>query len=286
MFFKRIHEAYKNLSNTQKKIAEFLLSNYSKCAFLSIKEFSDLIDVSPASIYRFSCKLGYSGYPKFQKAVQYELQKELKPMKELVSSIEDPNNEKNVLKNMYSEYTYKNFALVIDKIVKARMIYIFGLRSSFCTAYYFHFMLKQFMDNIVLLTLGCGAVYDKLQKMNEKDLIFLISFPPYAKETIEKLGYAKEKKTCIVGVTDSKTSPLALNADIPIIAKQSSETYSFVSVMTILNAIVIAVGKKNKNKTIQLLKENQKYLTKNGVYYNIQKEEIKIQKNINYKNNR
>jgi hypothetical protein len=56
--------------------------------------------------------------------------------------------------------------------------------------------------------------------------------------------------------------------------------------MTILNAIVIAVGKKNKNKTIQLLKENQKYLTKNGVYYNIQKEEIKIQKNINYKNNR
>jgi len=282
MFFKKIREKYNNLSNTQKIIANSLLNDYSKCAFSSIKEFSDLLNVSSASIYRFSCKLGYKGYPEFQKAVQYELQKELKPMKALTNSIEDPNNEINilkaavdmninVLKNMYNEFTYQNFALVNDKIVRARKIYIFGLRSTFCTAYYFYFMLKQFMDNITLLTLGYGDVYDNLRKINEKDLIFFISFPPYTKEIIELLGYAKEKKTCTVGVTDSKVSPLALNADIPIIAKQGSKTYSFVSVMTILNAIVIAVGKKNKNKTIQLLKENQKYLTEKRVYYNINK---------------
>lgn len=278
MIFKKIQENYDSLSKTNKKIADYILNNYSDFAFLTLNELSEKLDISPASIYRFATKMGCDGFPELKNFIQEQIKKELIPMKELKDSIED-NPKKNdilyetinanvkTLKRLYSQDINSKFDKIVDKMNKANKIYIFALRSTFTTAYYFHFMLKQFMDNVILLELNHGDIYDDVKKLNGKDLYFTLSFSPYTQKSVEMLEFANSRGAYTIALSDSLSSPLLSRADMPVNIELGSRSYSFVSVLTFLNAVVVALGKEDKENTLKKLKYNEKYLLEQGVYF-------------------
>ncbi|MBN2827575.1 MAG: MurR/RpiR family transcriptional regulator [Tissierellales bacterium] len=277
MIFEIIKERYSNLSKSHKKIADYLFDNFSEAAFFSINELANKVGVSPSSIFRFSCEIGLEGYPDLQKALQIKLQSDLKPMSQLTYSISNSKAESvlkgtiednlHVLHEMYSCNLEEDFEVFTDRILKAKKIFILGLRSSFCAAYYLNFMLAQILDNTTLLELGTGDIFDRVKLISEEDVLVTISYAPYTKETVEILEYAKERNAYTIGITDFFSSPTALRSELTFIAKHSSSTYSFTYVFTLFNAIIISVGKRQRSESLQKLEKNRINLIEKGVYY-------------------
>ena len=65
-----IQVKFPKLSKGQKLIAEYILKNYDKAAFMTAAKLGNNVGVSESTVVRFATELGFSGYPKLQKALQ------------------------------------------------------------------------------------------------------------------------------------------------------------------------------------------------------------------------
>ena len=65
-----IQSQYTRLSKGQKLIAQYILNNYDKVAFMTACKLGETVGVSESTVVRFANALGYSGYPKLQAALQ------------------------------------------------------------------------------------------------------------------------------------------------------------------------------------------------------------------------
>ena len=67
---KIIQIKFPKLSKGQKLIAEYILKNYDKAAFMTAAKLGVSVGVSESTVVRFAIELGFSGYPKLQKSLQ------------------------------------------------------------------------------------------------------------------------------------------------------------------------------------------------------------------------
>lgn len=74
--FTQIRTKYNILSGTQKKIADFVLSNADKVILYSISELAQQCDTSETTIMRFLRKLGFNSYQVFRVKMAQELSNE------------------------------------------------------------------------------------------------------------------------------------------------------------------------------------------------------------------
>ena len=63
-----INAAYKTMSKGQKQIAQYILNNYDKAAFMTASKLGGIVGVSESTVVRFAFELGYDGYPAMRKA--------------------------------------------------------------------------------------------------------------------------------------------------------------------------------------------------------------------------
>lgn len=64
-----IQSKYAKLSKGQKLIAEFILKQYDKAAFMTASKLGASVGVSESTVVRFANELGYEGYPELQKSL-------------------------------------------------------------------------------------------------------------------------------------------------------------------------------------------------------------------------
>ena len=59
-----------SFSRGQKRIADYILMNYDKAAFMTAGHLGRKAQVSESTVVRFASQLGYDGYPNMQRALQ------------------------------------------------------------------------------------------------------------------------------------------------------------------------------------------------------------------------
>ena len=59
-----------SFSKGQKRIANYILQDYDKAAFMTASKLGKLVGVSESTVVRFASELGYDGYPSMQRALQ------------------------------------------------------------------------------------------------------------------------------------------------------------------------------------------------------------------------
>src|SRR5690606_6020598 len=155
------------------------------------------------------------------------------------------------IENILKEIDFNVLQEALDVTLKAKHVYVLGLRSSSFLAGYLGFYLNFLLDNVKIVISGPNDVFEQLFKANEQDIVIGISYPRYSKRTVEALSYAKEKGCKILTITDSLTAPATQYADYTLIA--SSNMFSFVdslvAPMSLINAFIVALGTK-KGKQI------------------------------------
>jgi DNA-binding MurR/RpiR family transcriptional regulator len=255
-----IQVKFPRLSKGQKLIAEYILKHYDKAAFMTAAKLGTSVGVSESTVVRFANELGFSGYPKLQKSLQELIKNKLTTVQRIELSnefITQENALKGVLKAdmeniraTLEKINHQTFEDVVNSLFKAKTIYIIGLRSSTALAEFLGFYLNLILDNVKVVSYGISDIFEQMINVCEEDVVIGIGFPRYATRTIEALAFAKSRNSNVVAITDSLLSPLASKADYTLIAQSNMASFvdSLVAPLSVMNALIIAVGLREKEK--------------------------------------
>ncbi|NIK11375.1 MurR/RpiR family transcriptional regulator [Alkalibacillus almallahensis] len=262
-----IQSKLQNMSKSQREIARYVMSHMNSVPFLTVGELAKQVGVGEATVYRFATYLGYSGYPEFQKALQEAMKKQLTTVEQLRISEDMYDQESQATMEMFEEEVERiremsqqlnmdDFQKVVDKIVGAKRIFIVANRSAVALGSFLEFYFDVMLENAELIRNPHG-ISEKLFRIDEDDVVIGLSFSRYTRSTVEALSFAHDRGTQVVSITDNQLSPLVPYSDIALYARSdmSSLIDSFVAPLSLINALITAVGHEKSTEIQQHLEE-------------------------------
>ena len=274
-----IKNKFHHLSKGQKLIADYIIVNYDKAAFMTASKLGNLVGVSESTVVRFANTMGYDGYPSLQSDLQELIKSNLTTVQRMSMSEEDYTTKDTVVKKILKtdmenikdtvdELDYEEFEEVIECILKAKRVYILGLRSSNTLAAYLGFYLSLILDDVTVVSLGISDIFEQLIRVSEDDLVIGISYPRYSKRTLDALRYVKEQECKIVGITDSSASPIVELSDFTLFAKSNMVSFvdSLVAPMSLINGLIVSIGMRLKNEATESFEELEHIWEEYNIY--------------------
>lgn len=273
-----IQTQYTRLSKGQKLIAQYILNNYDKVAFMTACKLGETVGVSESTVVRFANALGYSGYPKLQVALQELIKNKLTTVQrvEMANDYSDENTILNKIlkgdidniRETLEEIDGEAFQEAVSRLLKARKIYILGMRTSFVVAQYLGFYLGIILDNVHTVRMDMGDAFEQIVRIGEDDVVIAFSFPRYSKKSFQLVKYAKEKGAKVISITDSLFAPIASVSDNTLIVKSNMASFvdSLVPAMSVANALAVAVGMKEKEDIKEHFDDLEQMWDKYGMF--------------------
>ncbi len=273
----RIEASLSEMSKGQKRIADFIMKNYDKAAYMTALRLGDSVGVSESTVVRFAMDLGYSGYPQLQKALQDMVRNRLTTLQrmEMTSDMSrsmvlrtvlraDMSNLRQTIESIDAE----EFEQVVDLVYNSRRVYVLGARSSAPLAQFMGYYLNFLLDNVQIVTSGINDIMEQLVHIESDDVLIGISFPRYSKRTIEGVRFAKEKGAKIIAITDSGASPLNEYASHVLVAHSNIASFvdSLVAPFSIANAFIVAIGLQKRQEASENFMELERIWDQYSVY--------------------
>ncbi len=259
----RISKVYHTFSKGHKKIANAVLNDYDKVAYMTAYRLGKHVGVSESTVVRFASVLGYEGYSDFQHAIQELVRTKLTP-NQRIEITKQRIGKGDILENvMHSDidkikYTLDNidrdaFYKSVDAILSAKSIYIIGARSSEPVARILQYNLSLIFDNVKFINATSTAeVFEQMFSINSYDVLIAFSFPRYSSKVVNAVKFAQSKDATTVAVTDSIISPLVQYAAYTLLAQSDMASFmdSLVAPISIINAIIVEItGRREKKIT-------------------------------------
>ena len=274
-----IESRFDGFSKGQKNIARYILEHYEKAAYMTAAKLGVLVNVSESTVVRFANELGFDGYPAMQTALRELVRTNLTSFQRVEVS-DSIIGDRDVLEQVLLSDAEKirrtldaidrhAFNEAVDKIINAKRIYIIGVRSSATLAVSLHYNLQMVFDNLTLVQTTSGnEMFEQIMRIGEGDVMIAISFPRYSKRIIKAVEFAKKSGADVVALTDRETSPIAREADQLLTANSDMASFmdSLVAPLSIINAIVVAVGKKKREELTARLKKLEEIWDEYDVY--------------------
>lgn len=268
-----------DFSKGQRLIASFILSHFDRAAYMTAYRLGEEVGVSESTVVRFANELGLDGYPRLQREIRESVRKRLNSVQriavsndllrdtELVSSVlsSDMENIRYTMENLDREA----FDRAASSILEARNIYIIGMRSSACLAEFLNHYLSLVFDNVRLVRTTSGSeIFEKLVGLDSRDVMIAVSFPRYSARMINAVDFAAESGARVIALTDSKMSPIAKNAYATLEARSDMVSFvdSFVAPLSVINALIAAVGMKRQDEITKVLSKLETVWDRYHVY--------------------
>jgi len=250
-----------NFSKGQRLIARYITESYDKAAFMTASRLGKTVGVSESTVVRFAVGLGFDGYPSLQKAMQEMVVNRLTSVQR-IEVTKDRIGDQDVLSMVLQAdmdrlrqtgetVDRKEFRASVDAILNARRVYILGVRSTAVLAnflgYYLNYM---FRDVHVVTASGMSEMFEQIVGVGPGDAVIAYSFPRYSTTTVKGVQYCRSTGATVVGLTDSRVSPLGQNCDHVLVAKGDmvSLVDSLVAPMSVTNALIVAIAAQKEKE--------------------------------------
>ncbi len=252
------------LSKGHKRIAEYILANYEKCAFLTAAKLGEAVGVSESTVVRFPAALGFSGYPEFQRALEDILQEKIHSFERIdVLNSQMPTNM--VMNNVMSmdagkiEYTLKTldteaFDMAVEDIMAAESVYIIGARSCEPLAEFLGYYLRMIKKNVQVVKTGnANELFEQMMYIGRGDVAIGISFPRYSMRTLKAMEFANNRQARVISITDSIHSPMNMYSSCNLFARSdmASIVDSLVAPMSLINAMIVSLCLRNSEQVVE-----------------------------------
>lgn len=277
----RINECYGSLSKGQKILATYITDNYDKAVFLTAAKMGQVVGVSESTVVRFATHLGYKGYPEFQKALEEMVRNKLNSIQRMevtygrisqshiLETVLQSDQEK--IKDTLEHIDEHAFELAVDTIIKAKHIYIVGIRSCAPLAAFMAFYFNLMVENVTLLqTNNSSELFEQMVRISKDDVIIGISFPRYSMRTLKAMEFANNRNAKVITLTDSVHSPMNLYSSCNLIARSdmASIVDSLVAPLSVINALIVALCMKKQGEVAKTLETLEDIWNEYQVYEN------------------
>ena len=256
-----IHNQMASFSKGQRRIAQYIESSYDKAAFMTASRLGKMVSVSESTVVRFAVELGFDGYPSMQKALQEMVRNKLTSVQRIEVTndrLGDQDVVSMVLQADWESIRMTSEALdrrvldqAVEAILRAKNIYIVGVRSSAVIATFMSFYFRNIFDNVHLVSSSATSeMIEQMLHVSQGDVVIGISLPRYSSRTVQLMEFARDSGAEVVAITDSLEAPAAKRADHTLLAKSDmvSVVDSLVAPMSLVNALIVAIGQKKKGE--------------------------------------
>ena len=221
-----IHSRYNSFTNTEKKVADYVLENIKNVIYMSITDLAEACNVGESSVFRFCKTLKLRGYQEFKIALAHNtsLENEMPQLSNKVTmkdTIDELSSKMltatvGALTETHNLINTNDVSKAVDMIIKGERIHFFGVGSSLITALEAK---NKFMriTNKTECTIDSHLQIMSASLMTEEEVAVLISYSGSTKDTIEVAKAAKERGAKIITITRFSKSPLTNYADITLL---------------------------------------------------------------------
>ena len=275
----RIRNLYPTFSKGQKKIANAILNDYDKAAYLTAAKLGVHVGVSESTVVRFANELGFEGYSEFQRAVQELVRTKLTPNQRIEVTKKRMGSGdvlENVMESDISKIRYTlerinrdDFFRAVESILKAKNIYVMGARSAEPLALVLKYNLSLIFDNVRFITpTSTAEVFEQMFSISSDDVLIAFSFPRYSSKMVSAVKYAKQNNANVIVFTDSKISPIADFADSLLTAQSDMASFmdSLVAPISIINAIIVEITNRREKEITERFDQLEKVWDEYQVY--------------------
>ena len=278
-FLSILQEKEPTFSKGQKRIARYITDSYDKAAFMTANRLGKTVGVSESTVVRFAVDLGFDGYPSMQKAMREMVLNRLTSVQrievannrlgdqDVVSMVLHADMEK--LRQTSETISREEFNTAVDAILKAKRVYILGVRSVAPLANFLGHYLNYMFNNVhVISGFSAGEMFEKIVSVNSEDVIIAFSFPRYSASTTKGARYCRSAGATVIGITDSKESPLGQCSDHVLVAKSDmvSLVDSLVAPLSLVNALIVAIAAKREKELSQTFANLERIWDEYDVY--------------------
>ena len=268
-----------DFSKGQRLIGQFIIDHYDKAAFMTASKLGNTVGVSESTVVRFASEIGYEGYPQLQRALQEMIRNRLTSVQrmevtndqmgttDILSKVLNMDVEK--IRRTLEETSHEEFNGAVDDIIAAKTIYIMGVRSSSALAVFLSTYFHYIFDNVVMIeTSSTSELFEQILRIGKGDVFIAMSFPRYSQKTVHAARYCHDRGAKVIAITDSRLSPIAENAHRLLLARSDMASFvdSLVAPLSIINALIVAIGLKKKDEVANTFERLEKIWDEYNVY--------------------
>jgi DNA-binding MurR/RpiR family transcriptional regulator len=161
------------------------------------------------------------------------------------------------------------FKHIIQHIRNADNIFCLGMGISHYLAQMMAYLLKLYMKKAFALSSDSPSFPEQIVLMEKKDLLFVFSFPPYSRQTVEAAKQAKNMNIPVISFTDKKTAPSAQYSEHILTARTDNIlfTNSLGAISILMNALVTELALTEEKKVLEGLQKIEDYFKDERYYY-------------------
>lgn len=274
--FERIKTLWEQFTPIQKRIGEFILSDYKRSAFLNSTDLALQVGASNPTVIRFARALGYSGYKEFQTELQNAVQSELSALERRSYLPVDPDQESDVFSleaenlRMISEKLDRDaLQQAIAMLDSARTVFVYGKQISESVASFAAYTLGKIQCSVRQVdqwSLGDEAAY---QADPAGCCALVIALPRYPTATINFLHFLHERGIPAIVIT-GEGSTFPEKEKVSVLLSAPVRYISFIdtiaSVFCLINSLAIGLIRCKGPNEIEALTAFENYVTECHIY--------------------
>lgn len=225
-----IAKRYDSLSGRLQQVADFATDQPMLVAVETMATIAKQANVPLSTLSRFSNAMGFDGFTSMQVLFRDQYLNRPRDYKERVRKareMEDVPHDSpqaifqdfghaniEALEQLQMSVSPQKLERAVALMDGAETIYIQGTRRAYPVAFYLWYALMKSDKSVVLLDDHGGMLSPLTRRMNEKDVLFAITFNPYAEETSQLIDDACKKNVPIVCITDNQMTPHGSKMDV------------------------------------------------------------------------
>jgi DNA-binding MurR/RpiR family transcriptional regulator len=275
--FSKIRALLPSLSNSEEKLAAFILHSPTSLRDLSSQKLAATVGVSQSSVVKFAQKLNYKGYPALKLAILDDISNAKADHQKLHGSIrvdDDYITMSNklvqskiaVLQQTQSLNDQKAINQSVDMLLQAKRVMLTGLGGSALVAKDFCFKLQK-LGISAMSEVDGHAQLALVNTLDSHDLVFALSESGATREVVNVVKQAKENSTPIISITKFGKTAVSNMADIKLysVAEEASTRISSILARTaqelIIDVLFITLMQRS-DKARHLLEKSREVVTK------------------------
>ena len=255
----RVRNIYDSLSNAEKKVADYFLSNVENVFNLPIAVLAQEAGVSKVAWVRFCKDIGFDGLKDLKKTLFAQMREKTDEAVAVpFSDIRDVVNTKSLIEGVKqnSIQAIQDTAEMLDPdslekaanaIMNAKTVRIFGVGASGIVGEDLHSKLMRINKNSFFST-DPHTQLTYASNMTPQDVAVLISMSGKTKEILEVLALAKQCHAPTIALTRYSKTPLTQGSDTvlyisaPEISMRSGAMSSRLAQMMVIDALFTATA--------------------------------------------
>lgn len=257
-----IAQEFTSLSRQLKLIARYIEQHRDHIGLDRIQDVAERCGVQPSAVIRFAKHFGFSGYTEMQKIFRDGLAQQIAPsrnyqarIRSVIEAAQGQLSSTDIadefiggsiagMQELKRDLHSTVFDDAVALLAACPTVWVVGSRRSFAVASYLTYAL-QHTDKRVEMVSGLGGMVEgQLRGLRAGDVMLVVSFAPYAEESLQCARAAATRGAHLIALTDSQMSPLAGLAAATLVVHEAS-TFGFRSLtntMCLAQSLFIALA--------------------------------------------